>query len=140
MALVAEYAKRVIVLSQGKVIMDGLTAEVFRHPEVLKTTFIELPQIVQLAHAVGIYKEMPVLTVRDMYNAYFLFLSLSTIKLFRFLNRYRLNDELLFSCVYFNKVFRKAQSRKAFLKILFKFLFNISFLFHFIIRPLKPTA
>lgn len=49
MALVCEYAHRTIVMAQGRVLMDGPTAEVFSYPEVLATTYIEPPQITRLA-------------------------------------------------------------------------------------------
>jgi energy-coupling factor transport system ATP-binding protein len=49
MPIVAQYARRVIVMGEGKILMDGPTAEVFAQPEVLKRTFLEPPQITQLA-------------------------------------------------------------------------------------------
>ncbi len=52
MNIVAEYARRVIVMGQGVILADGPTAEVFAHPEVLLQTFLEPPQITQLAQRV----------------------------------------------------------------------------------------
>jgi energy-coupling factor transport system ATP-binding protein len=49
MALVAEYAERVVVLSQGQVLLDGATADVFSRPEVLRRTHVTPPQITRLA-------------------------------------------------------------------------------------------
>jgi len=49
MALVAEYAERVIVLCRGQVLLDGATATVFSQPEVLRRTHVMPPQITQLA-------------------------------------------------------------------------------------------
>ena len=37
-------------MKQGRIVMDDTTKEVFRHPDLLRETFIEVPQIVQLAH------------------------------------------------------------------------------------------
>ncbi|UCD73258.1 MAG: ATP-binding cassette domain-containing protein [Candidatus Bathyarchaeota archaeon] len=48
MTIVAEYAKRVIVMMQGNILLDGPPEDVFNQPEVLKKSFIEPPQISQL--------------------------------------------------------------------------------------------
>ena len=48
MALVAEYAKRVIVLHGGKVLLDDVTEGVFDKPEVVRQAFIIPPQITKL--------------------------------------------------------------------------------------------
>lgn len=52
MPIVAQYAKRVLVMGLGKILSDGPTAEVFSQPSVLAKTFIEPPQITQLAQRV----------------------------------------------------------------------------------------
>lgn len=49
MPIVALYAKRTIVMAQGRILADGPTREVFSHPEVLEKTFVEPPQITRLA-------------------------------------------------------------------------------------------
>jgi energy-coupling factor transport system ATP-binding protein len=49
MPIVARYAKRVIAMGLAEILADGSTAEVFSHPELLAQTFIEPPQITQLA-------------------------------------------------------------------------------------------
>lgn len=49
MPIVAQYARRVVVMGLGKILADGPTAEVFRQPDVLAQTFIEPPQITLLA-------------------------------------------------------------------------------------------
>jgi energy-coupling factor transporter ATP-binding protein EcfA2 len=51
MALVAEYAERVIVLCGGKVILDDVTGEVFARPEVVRQAYIIPPQITELGQA-----------------------------------------------------------------------------------------
>ncbi|MDD5367915.1 MAG: energy-coupling factor transporter ATPase [Anaerolineaceae bacterium] len=48
MALVAEYAARVIVLKDGKVLLDGATEGVFARPEIVREACIIPPQIAQL--------------------------------------------------------------------------------------------
>jgi energy-coupling factor transport system ATP-binding protein len=49
MPIVARYARRVIAMGLGEILADGPTAEVFSQPEPLAQTFIEPPQITQLA-------------------------------------------------------------------------------------------
>jgi energy-coupling factor transporter ATP-binding protein EcfA2 len=51
MALVAEYAERVIVLCGGKVILDDVTEEVFARPKVVRQACIIPPQITELGQA-----------------------------------------------------------------------------------------
>jgi len=51
MPIVARYAKRVIAMGQGDMLADGPAAQVFSHPEPLACTFVEPPQITQLAQA-----------------------------------------------------------------------------------------
>jgi len=48
MALVAEYAKRVIVMSGGKILLDGPTATIFDQPDVVRQAYIIPPQITEL--------------------------------------------------------------------------------------------
>ena len=49
MALVAEYAERVIVMCQGRQLLDGPTASVFAQADKLKEAFVMPPQVTQLA-------------------------------------------------------------------------------------------
>ena len=51
MPIVAQYARRVILMSEGKIQADGATSEVFSRPDVLEKTFLEPPQITQLAQS-----------------------------------------------------------------------------------------
>jgi energy-coupling factor transport system ATP-binding protein len=53
MPIVARYAHRTVAMGLGKVMADGPTAEVFSQPDVLEATFIEPPQITQLAQRSG---------------------------------------------------------------------------------------
>lgn len=50
MSLVAQYARRVLVLCQGRLTLDGPTREVFRHEPLLKEAQLEVPPITQLAN------------------------------------------------------------------------------------------
>ncbi|MFH9489666.1 energy-coupling factor ABC transporter ATP-binding protein [Streptomyces halstedii] len=62
MALVAEYATRVIAMRKGRVLTDGTPAEVFSQREVLQETNIRPPQAAVLAAELGL---PGVLTVDD---------------------------------------------------------------------------
>jgi energy-coupling factor transport system ATP-binding protein len=71
MPIVAQYAQRVVVLGQGKLLMDGTTREVFSETELLARTFVKPPQITQLAQAMS-DKGVPrdVLSVDEMVTAF----------------------------------------------------------------------
>jgi len=51
--LVAEYAKRVLVLHQGKIILDDGTRKVFSQEENLANSFLRLPEIIRLSNRMG---------------------------------------------------------------------------------------
>ncbi|MFW6116657.1 MAG: energy-coupling factor ABC transporter ATP-binding protein [bacterium] len=51
MPIVARYAKRTLALGEGRLLADGSTREVFAQPDVLAQTFVEPPQITQLAQS-----------------------------------------------------------------------------------------
>ena len=55
MDLIAEYTHRLIVMGNGRVLLDGPTAEVFQQVETLAETFITPPQVTQLAQALAEY-------------------------------------------------------------------------------------
>lgn len=55
MDIIAKYAKRVIALAKGKVLLDGPTHEVFAQAEALETTFVKPPEVTQLAQALSKY-------------------------------------------------------------------------------------
>lgn len=70
MSLVAQYAKRVIALYQGKVLMDGSVQETFSRPEMLACTNVDLPPVTRLAEElshIGVRKNW--LTVDEALNA-----------------------------------------------------------------------
>ena len=53
MWVVAEYAHRVVVLKDGKVLLEGPTREVFAREDLLRETFLQPPQIVSLSNRLG---------------------------------------------------------------------------------------
>ncbi|MBI4731286.1 MAG: ATP-binding cassette domain-containing protein [Chloroflexi bacterium] len=68
MALVAEYAQRVIVLCGGKLLLDDVTEGVFARPEVVRQAYIIPPQITELGQALPVGLGLPrnPLTVQTM--------------------------------------------------------------------------
>lgn len=67
MNLVAEYAKRIVVLRNGEILCDGPTREVFSQSELLGTTYLRPPQVTRLGQLLSAYG-IPgdVLTVDEM--------------------------------------------------------------------------
>lgn len=55
MDLVVEFVKRVIVMGQGQILMDGGVREVFSQPEILAKTFVQPPQIARLGLELGMH-------------------------------------------------------------------------------------
>ncbi|AKX96098.1 ABC transporter ATP-binding protein [Neomoorella thermoacetica] len=53
MWVTAEYAHRVIVVKDGRVVMDGPTREVFAREEELEAAFLKPPQIVRFSNRLG---------------------------------------------------------------------------------------
>ncbi|AQS58653.1 energy-coupling factor ABC transporter ATP-binding protein [Desulforamulus ferrireducens] len=69
MSLVAHYASRVIVLCQGRIVLDGATREVFQQPQKLAESLLVPPQINILANQLNeqLNVQGPViLTVQEM--------------------------------------------------------------------------
>ncbi|RYD05297.1 hypothetical protein N752_10000 [Desulforamulus aquiferis] len=67
MALVANYAERVIVLCQGRIILDGPVREVLSQQAKLAQTLLEPPQITMLGSRLAPSSEV-ILTVDEMYT------------------------------------------------------------------------
>lgn len=65
MEVVLDFAKRILVLSEGRLIADGETRSIFRQEEILKQASILPPQITQLALRLGNGFE-EVFTVEEM--------------------------------------------------------------------------
>jgi energy-coupling factor transport system ATP-binding protein len=60
MDLVANYAHRAVVLHNGKILIEGTPMEIFDRPEILASTFLEPPyimQFIQKLKELGILKE-----------------------------------------------------------------------------------
>lgn len=53
MRIVAEYARRTVVLGQGRILLDAPTREVFSKPDILRETYVEPPQITRLGQALA---------------------------------------------------------------------------------------
>lgn len=72
MSLVAQYARRVIILSRGRVILDGPTRQVLSQNRYLAESLLEAPQITLLASSLSEIKVIPdtqaILTVEEMYT------------------------------------------------------------------------
>jgi len=67
MELIAEYANRLVVMMEGKILLEGSTKEVFAQPEMLKQSSIKPPQITSLGQALTKYGVPPdILTVDEM--------------------------------------------------------------------------
>lgn len=71
MYIVAQYARRVILMSEGRILADGRTSDVFSQPDVLQKAFLEPPQITQLAQSAQNLGFNPgTLTVEEMVNQF----------------------------------------------------------------------
>jgi len=66
MDFVAEIAERVIILNQGKVILDGSTEYVFSNSDILSSVYLEPPSITQLCKKLSYNKTF--LTVEAFVN------------------------------------------------------------------------
>jgi energy-coupling factor transport system ATP-binding protein len=53
MWVVAEYAKRVFVMKDGKVFLEGTTREVFSHGDELRDAFLRPPHFVEFSNRLG---------------------------------------------------------------------------------------
>jgi len=71
MALVAEYAERVIVMTGGRLLLDDATGSVFSRPEVVRQAAIIPPQITELGQSLPVELGLPTnpLSVRTMTEA-----------------------------------------------------------------------
>ena len=66
MKLAAEYVDRVVVMKEGKILVDGDTRTVFSNVEVLKEAYLAPPQITQLAIRLREYGAPVALTVEEL--------------------------------------------------------------------------
>lgn len=71
MPIVAQYARRVIAMGRGQIMADGPTAKVFTQVDILAQTFLEPPQITQLAQRAAPLGFKPgTLSVEEMVQQY----------------------------------------------------------------------
>lgn len=71
MSLVARYAKRALVLCEGKLLLDGPVSEIFQQKELLQKTFLTPPQIMELASAFPhLVNAADILTPQDLFAAF----------------------------------------------------------------------
>ncbi|MEW6623514.1 MAG: energy-coupling factor ABC transporter ATP-binding protein [Bacillota bacterium] len=71
MDIIAKYAKRIIALARGKVLLDGPTNEVFAQSDILETTYVKPPEVTQLAQALsdyGIPKD--IIDIEDLWSEF----------------------------------------------------------------------
>lgn len=69
MSMISEYCERIIVMSDGLIILDDSTREVFCKPEVLEKAWITPPPICQVAQGLEEYGFPPdVLTTDEMHD------------------------------------------------------------------------
>jgi energy-coupling factor transport system ATP-binding protein len=68
MEIVAEYARRVVVLFDGQVLLDGPTSLVFSQQNVLIKAFIKPPPITQLSHMLNGYLKTDTVSVKEAYD------------------------------------------------------------------------
>jgi len=70
MNLVATFATRIIVMYQGRVLLDGSPRAVFSKPDILRQTWVQPPAMTRLSSALSEYG-MPsdLLTVPEVYDA-----------------------------------------------------------------------
>ncbi len=69
MNLAAEYAKRIIVLKDGQILLDGPTRAVYAQVESLKTSFLLPPQITRFGNAMAQYGFTgDIISVDEMYE------------------------------------------------------------------------
>jgi energy-coupling factor transport system ATP-binding protein len=66
MLLVARYAKRVIAIRDGQILLEGTPREVFSRPDQLRSAFLAPPPIASLAQALPEFFPHTVLSVDEM--------------------------------------------------------------------------
>ena len=63
--IACDYADRVVVMSQGKVLVDGPTRQVMAQPDVLRQSDVSVPPVVELS--LGLWPgQLPALTVAEL--------------------------------------------------------------------------
>lgn len=71
MPIVAAYARRVVAFSEGRILLDGPTRDVFGQPDLLRRTFVQPPQVTRLAQAwAGLGTRPDALTVDELATSF----------------------------------------------------------------------
>ena len=65
----ASRADRVIVLSDGRLLLDGTPAEVFAQPEILETAYVQPTDVTRIAQALP-YMPDDVISVDEFFKAF----------------------------------------------------------------------
>ena len=65
---IAENFARIVVMGQGRVLLDGTAEHVFQHTEVLNSTYVQPPQLTRLGMRLGL--KQVVYTIDGFLNAY----------------------------------------------------------------------
>ncbi len=70
--LLPGFAERMLVLGQGRVLLDASLAEAYYRPEILAATHLKAPQIVELAQAIAVREGCPcrALTVKELVSCF----------------------------------------------------------------------
>ncbi len=69
MTLVSKYTQRTLVMGKGTLLLDAPTREVFSYDDVLQSTFLESPPVVQLTKDLKSYNlPQDVLTMEELYH------------------------------------------------------------------------
>jgi len=69
MKLIAKYARRIVVLKNGRILLDGPTRAIFSHVDVLEETNIEPPHVTKISMALRDYDLPLCLTVEELVQA-----------------------------------------------------------------------
>lgn len=59
MRLVAQYAKRILVMQHGQIVIDGTPADVFSESDLLANAQVEPPAVYKFAAAIGLDEPLP---------------------------------------------------------------------------------
>src|ERR1700747_1495048 len=72
MNIIAEYARRTVVMAGSRILADGPTREVLTDVDILKQAYLEAPQITRVAHDLSRRFPFPknVLTVKEFYQEF----------------------------------------------------------------------
>ena len=67
MSLVAEYATRVIVMTDGQVLANTTPIDLFSQDDILVEAGLKLPPVIEIYRGLDIQQTIPSLTIEDMH-------------------------------------------------------------------------